>query len=247
MDGDTLLAEEFYRRLAAVTELPSTAQINPERFASHFQRHIDAGDEIVVMPISRDLSGTYQSALLARDMVCPEKIFVVDTLNTTFGLGLLVEEALRMREKGLSAAQIADALAALKSRVRLLAMVDTLKYLKMGGRISAATAFVGGVLGINPIISVVDGRVEAIGKARGRKAAFDWIADRVRQDPPDLAYPVFFGHSAAPQSLEAAIDYFSQLLGCEDILSAEISATVGTHVGPGATGLAYIAKEDTAR
>ncbi len=241
-DGVDLQTGEFYEKLAAAKALPQTSQINPHEFAAVFQEAVDAGDEVVCIPISAHLSGTCQSALVAREMVNPRRIFVVDSRNATFGLALLVQQAVRLRDRGLSALEIAAAVEDLKGRVRFLAVVDTLKYLKLGGRISAATAAVGSILNIRPLISVVRGRVENVGRARGQAAAFDWIARRLREDPPDAALPVACGHSCAPQLLQTLMEQFRDFWRPEDCLVCVVGSTVGTHTGPGAVGRGYFAQ-----
>jgi DegV family protein with EDD domain len=129
--------------------------------------------------ISSKLSGTCQSAEVARALVSPGKIHVIDSRTATFELALLVYEAVRLRDEGKSASEIAETIGDLIRRVRLFAVVDTLKYLRMSGRISTATAFVGGLLGINPIIAITDGAVVSIGKTRGLKAGLHFIAEQM--------------------------------------------------------------------
>ena len=127
--------------------------------------------------------------------------------------------------------------------MRLLAVVDTLKYLKMGGRISGASAVLGGMLGITPILNVQHGVVEAAAKVRGRKAAFQWMDRRMEQERPDLTLPVAFGHSDAPAVLAECRAHFVEKLGLTSWLESDIGSVVGTHAGPGAAGIAYFVKE----
>ena len=127
----------------------------------------------------------------------------------------------------------------LAGRLRLLAVVDTLKYLKMGGRISTASAVVGALLNISPIITIENGLVEGIGKARGRKAAFQWIAKRMEKEAPDLSLPVAFGHSNAPEAMAECQAFFADMIGAATVYASDIGSVVGTHAGPGATGIVY--------
>ena len=244
LDGEEITHAQFYERLEGVQTLPTTAQVPPETFIQRFQAHVDAGDQVVGLFISSELSGTCQSAFIARSVVGEENVFVVDSRTATFGLGLMVREAVRMRDAGLSAAEMAAQLEELSGRVHVLAAVNTLKYLKMGGRISAATAVVGGVLGISPIIAVQNGVVDSVGKARGRKNAFQWIAKRIEtEEPIDPEHLVAFGHSNAPDAME---ECQAACAGLTDVTKAgvgSIGAVVGTHVGPGAAGIAYILKK----
>lgn len=242
LDGVEISISEFYSRLAQAEALPTTAQVPPDTFIELFQRYVDAGDQVVALFISSEMSGTCQSALIAREAVAPEQIFVLDSRTVTFGLGLMVREAVAMRDKGLSAAEMAAQLEELTHRVYILAAVNTLKYLKMGGRISAPAALVGGMLGISPVISVWNGIVNSVGKSRGRKNAFQWIAKRIQEEPIDPEHLVVFGHSDAPDALAECREAFAGLVDLDAAPSSPIGAVVGTHVGPGAAGIAYIKK-----
>lgn len=244
LDGVEISHAQFYDRLAQVDTLPTTAQVPPDTFIELFRHYIEAGDQIVGLFLSSDMSGTFQSACIARSAVDEDNIFVLDTRTVTFGLGLMVREAIRMRDAGLSAADMASQLEELSGRVHLLAAVSTLKYLKMGGRISAATAVVGGMLGISPIIAVQDGVVVSLGKSRGRKGAFQWIARRIlEQEPIDTGHLVVFGHSNAPDALAECQDACAQLVDVANAPTSPIGAVVGTHAGPGAAGIAYFLKK----
>ena len=241
-DGIDLSKKEFFEKLAAAETLPTTSQVSPGEFTSIFQRYIDDGDDIVGIFISSKMSGTYQSAELARELVGADRIYIIDSQSATFELGLLVYQAVRFRDAGRSAAEIAGLVSGLLGRVRLLAVIDTLKYLRMSGRISTTTAFVGGLLGINPLITITGGRVESIGKSRGLTAGLRQLSGFMTQDPPDTDYLVTFGHINAPAFLRETVDTLGGLFGITDYIEMEIGITVGTHVGPGAAGIAYIAK-----
>lgn len=246
LDGVDITREEFFARLTSGDVLPTTSQLNPEDFLEVFQKYVDQGDEIVGIFLSTELSGTCQSACIARDMVEGGEIHIVDSRTVTFALALLVEEAARMRDQGLSAAQIAAEVEKLAQRTRLLAIVDTLTYLKKGGRISAATAAVGGLLGIKPIVGVDSrGTVEALGKARSMASGLEWIARQIGQAAPaDPARPVAYGHSNAPERVPLCMEALKEVLP-QDLppVVGSIGAVIGTHVGPGAVGVAYIASE----
>lgn len=245
IDGVDITREEFFARLTSSDELPTTSQLNPDDFLEVFQKYVDQGDEIVGIFLSTELSGTCQSACIARDMVEGGEIHIVDSRTVTFGLALLVEEAVRMRDGGLSAAQIAAQVEELARRTHLLAIVDTLTYLKKGGRISAATAAVGGLLGIKPIVGVDSrGTVEALGKARSLASGLEWIARYIEQNPADPARPAAYGHSNSPQRVPLCVEALKGVLpqGRPPVMGS-IGAVIGTHVGPGAVGVAYIAVE----
>ncbi|MBP1737225.1 MAG: DegV family protein [Oscillospiraceae bacterium] len=245
-DGEEISNAEFYARLATAESLPTTSQVTPSEFTNLFQSYINEGDEIIGIFISSEMSGTCQSAEIARQAVDPDHIYIIDSRTVTFPLGLLVEEAAAMRDTGLPAAEIAAAISALTRRIRLLSVLDTLKYLKMGGRISAATAVVGGILGITPLVGIIDGKVESIGKTRGRRAAFQWMSERLKTEPIDFNHRVCFGHSDFPEAMAECMEFFkTEVAGVPEILTSDMGAVVGTHAGPKATGLAYFVKEST--
>ncbi|WP_300685071.1 DegV family protein [Acutalibacter sp. 1XD8-36] len=234
--------EEFYEKLAAASELPKTAQITPAFFEEKFTGYKESGEEVVCLFISSMMSGTLQSARIAKNMVNTDKVYLPDTLNVTFALGLLVEEAVKMRDRGLSAAEIASEVEKLVPRVRLWALIDDLKYLKMGGRLSATSALVASILGICPIITLENGLVEVVGKARGKKAAFKFIQNMVAKEPISGDFAVTIGHAAVPNTRDDFMDFMSAELKKREILKLDIGSIVGTHTGPGACGLAYIRK-----
>ncbi len=243
VDGVTLTKEIFYEKLSSAAKLPTTSQLNPMDIHERVKPFLDQGDDVVAIFLSSALSGTFQSAVIAADMADSDRFFLVDSENVTFGLGLLLRIACRMRDEGRSAEEICEEINSLKKRVRLIAVVDTLKYLQMGGRISATTAVIGNLLGINPLVGVIEGKVEAIGKVRGKKAAYRHLLTLCEQETPDPAYPLYFGHSRAPETMEELQEFItSHLNSSAEIYSTEIGPVVGTHVGPGAAGLAYIAR-----
>ena len=243
LDGVDLTNDEFFKMLASAEHLPTTSQINPDAFSRAFKKHIDNGDDVVGIFISSKLSGTFNSAAMAAKEVNPEKIFVVDSKIGTFGLAILVQEAVKMRNAGMSAAMLVDNLNKLIDRVRLVAMVSTLKYLRMGGRISATTAFVGGILNIHPMVAVMDGIINNVGKVRGQRSAMKFILQYLGDHPPDMDRAIAIGHSNTPQGLKNLQEFLKPHLPVDKAFVGEIGAVIGTYIGPGAFGLAYFEKE----
>lgn len=241
IEGENLTREEFYEKLAQSESLPKTAQMTPLEFEEKFRPWVEAGDEILFLPISTHMSGTYQCALLARETYPEAPIYIVDTRNVTLALGLLVTEALELRNKGMGAREIYDAITALVPRVRLYAVIDDLKYLKMGGRLSSAGAVVGTLLGIKPIIAIEDGKVINAAKARGQKQGFQIISEKAAADGIDLSHRVVYGHSNAVPMMEELIQVMSEKWDFPMIDRCSIGPVVGTHAGPGCAGVAFIA------
>lgn len=242
LDGIDLTNGQFYDKLDCCKELPTTSQILPQTFIDAFHPHLDAGDDVVGIFISGEISGTCNSARIAKEELASDRLFIVDSRSATMSLALLVSEAAKHRDAGFSAAQIAEHIASLAKKVRFLAAVNTLKYLRMGGRVSAATAVIGEVLGVKPIVSMIDGTVQSIGKARGMPAAIKAILQDVLDDLPDLRYGVAFSHSCAPELAGKAIACLKEPLHLADWLTCSISSVIGTYAGRGAVGFAYIAK-----
>jgi len=240
MDGVDFKKEEFYEMLSKSPVLPSTSQVNPDGFFDLFKNYTDAGDDVLLIVISSKLSGTYQSAVIAKDMVGADNIYLIDSYTTTFGLALLVYEAIAMRDKGAGAKEIYEKLMLLRDKIKFYAVVNTLKYLKMGGRLSSSQAVIGEVLGIKPLVSVANGEVKNVGKERGQKAAFAWILNQLKENPPDKNYPVFFGHSNAPRMITDFMVFLAQSVDKNPHRVFEIGGVIGTHAGPGCVGLAYI-------
>ena len=237
-----ITTEEFYDKLAAAQELPKTAQITPAQFEKIFKPYQESGDDVVCLFISSKMSGTLQSARVAKNILGAENILLPDTLNVTFALGLLVEEAVKMRDVGMTGAEIVEKIEELIPRIRLFAMIEDLKYLKMGGRLSATSALVASILGICPIITLKDGLVEVVGKARGKKAAFAAIRKWVEKEPISSDYCVTMGHANVPENCKALQEFLGDLLKKREVHVCSIGSIVGTHTGPGAVGLAYIKK-----
>jgi DegV family protein with EDD domain len=207
-----------------------------------FESFIAAGDELVGIFISSAMSGTLQSARIAAEPF-GGSIHLVDSRTTTIALRLLVEEAVRLRDKGLGAHEIACELEKLKTRVRFFADVADLKYLKMGGRLSTISAYVGNVVGVRPILSTVEGRAAPLAMRRGKRAVFEYVARAMAESPPDPEHYVVFGNGAAPEKMaEWKTRLAPYLTDCE-IWDGHIGSAVGTHVGPGSVGLADIAKK----
>lgn len=247
-DGLDLEPAAFYERLEKASKLPTTSQINPGAFQDLFEDLTENGDYVVGIFLSSDLSGTAHSAMIAANAVCPERIFVVDSRSVSLGLGILVREAVRLREaEGMTAGQLARQLQKLALRVRVYAVVDTLKYLKMGGRLSAGTAAIGGLLGIQPVIRVHGGVVEAVGKIRGDKAGMKFLEQRLKAHPPALDLPVGFGHAAAREKLERYVQYLKPQLRGGAYAAGWIGTVIGAHAGPGVVGIAYFENEAEAK
>ncbi|SFP60822.1 EDD domain protein, DegV family [Oscillibacter sp. PC13] len=240
-DGVDITKEGFYEKQAAAKTLPKTTQVNPQEYCDIFESLLQNGDEVVAILLSSKLSGTFQSAMIAKGMAeGGERLHLVDSLNVTIGEGLLVREAVRLRDAGKTAAEIAAAMEELKYRVRFVAFIGTLKYLKMGGRISASTAVLGTMLNISPVVAIVDGEVKSVGRVKGKQKILEYTLDFANHYPIDGRHCVMFGHSRCLETMEIYREKCVKALAIKDYHWDELGAVIGTHAGPGCYGLAYI-------
>ncbi len=243
-DGVDLSHEKFFEKLIESAELPRTSLINEYRFTEAFKELTADGSEVVAIMLSSKLSGTYKNALKAAEAF-KGKVWVVDSLNASAGERLLVECALRLREAGKSAEEIASELNSQKHRILILAVLDTLLYLKKGGRISALTAFAGTMLSVKPVIGVIGGEVKLVGKAMGSKKSNNLLNKLVQEKGIDFEMPHCVIWSGLDDSLMKKYVADSAALwqdSISEVPSYMIGSTIGTHIGPGAVGVAFFAK-----
>lgn len=248
LDGVELSHRQFYEKLIEGEALPTTSQIAPGQFEDAFRAAVDAGETVVAVVLSAKLSGTWQSASIAAESF-PGRVFVVDSENATIGERILVERALELMDQGLEAADIAARLEEEKKDIRLVALLDTLEYLKRGGRISPAIAMVGGILSIKPVVAVQEGEVVMLGKARGSKNGSNLLVQEIEKTGGvDFARPHLLGYAGLNDMLlQKYIEDSSELwAGHTDSLPiATVGGTIGTHVGPGAIAVAFFRRKGT--
>lgn len=243
-DGVNLSHQEFYERLIENEELPTTSQIPPFDFETAIKKALSEEKEVIIITLSSKLSGTYQSACIAASEY-GQKVWVVDSENVTVGERALVEYALRLKDQGFDAPSIVEKLNKEKKNIHLVALLDTLEYLKKGGRVSKAVAFAGGVLSIKPVVAVVDGEVTILGKARGSKQGNNFLVQKIKECGIDFEKPYFLGYTGLSDFLLQKYIEDSKELWQEHTQTLPIStvgATIGTHVGPGAIAAAFFAK-----
>lgn len=245
LDGVTMEPHEFYERLIETDELPTTSQVTPYEFQEAFKQVIEEKNTAVCLTVSSKLSGTYQSALIANEEV-DYQIELVDTLNVTLGEHILVKRAVELRDQGKSAKEIAQILNEEKNKVRVIALLDTLEYLKKGGRVSGTAAFAGSVLNIKPVVGVVDGQVEVLGKARGSKNGNNKLMEQISlSGGVDFEKPFVLGYSGLSDDLLQKYIVDSSHIYEEktkELPIVSIGSSIGTHAGPGAIGVAFFCK-----
>ena len=243
-DGVDLTHERFYDLLVESDELPSTGAVSPGVFAQAYDEAQAAGEDVVVVTLSSKVSATWQSARIAAEG--RDGVQVVDSLSSCIGEHVLVEYALMLAERGLPAADIAARLERARSRVHMLALLDTLEYLRRGGRIGSAAAAAGALLALKPVVTMTDGEVELLGKARGSKNARNLLVELVGEHPIDFAMPFCLAYTAGGEAMlkkyvRDSSDLWDGIVDALPICS--VGATIGTHAGPGAIAVAYFSQE----
>jgi len=244
IDGVTIDHKTFYEKLVESDVLPTTSQAAPDAFMREFNKVREAGDSAVVITLSSKFSGTYQSAVIAAAEY--ENIYVVDSGTAAMGSGILVELAFRLLDEGMDAKTIAERLEEEKKKIIIVALVDTLEYLKKGGRVSKTVAFAGSVLNIKPVLSVIDGELNMLGKARGSKMGNNFLVQEIEKaGGVDFSKPVLLGYSGLSDALRLKYIQDSKHIwenGLETVRYTSIGSVIGTHAGPGAVVVAFFKK-----
>lgn len=242
IEGVTIQKKEFYQKLIESDVLPKTSQAAPADFEDVFEKIVAAGESAVVITLSSKLSGTWQSAMIAAREY-EDSVYVVDSRSVAIGAAILAKLALRLVDEGMGAREIAERLEKEREKICLIAMLDTLEYLKKGGRISAAAAFAGGVLSIKPVVCIRDGEIVILGKARGSKQGNNLLVSEIRKTGGiDFAKPILLGYTGLDDTLLQKYIEDSKALWEEGISSLEttmIGSVIGTHAGPGAVAVAF--------
>ncbi len=242
-DGVDMTPSAYYEILAGCRKLPTTSQPSPELFENFFLEAAAAEDEVIGIFLSHALSGTYQCAKLAADMANVDNVLFVDSGHVCLSEALLVRLAVQLRDSGKAAGQIAAILEHAKEHLHLVAAIDDLKYLRKGGRLPAAVAVAGGMLGIKPLITIQDGKVAMAGKARGLPGAYVALFKKVEEmGGINPAFPALAGYTVSPREVTPIQTYLRDNLQQEDLLVRQIGCVIGTHAGPGAFGIAFFDK-----
>ena len=247
IDGVTIDSRKFYEMLVESDELPTTSQANPSVFEEAFAEAVEEGHEVVCITCSAKLSGTHQSAVIAAEDF-PGKVFVVDSKSIALGSAILTQYALELLDRGLSAEEIAWKVLQKREKVRLIAMLDTLEYLKKGGRISKTVAFAGGLLNIKPVVCIEDGEIRILGKARGSKQGNNLLVQEIRKaGGVDFRKPLLLGYTGLSDALLRKYIADSAALwqgNAEGLPVSVVGSVVGTHAGPGAVAVAFFSAEE---
>ena len=242
-DGYDLSRDGFYELLRESGNFPTTSQPSPQSFLEIFADVKEKGDELICILLSSALSGTYQSAVLAKNMVEYDSIYLIDSLSATYTIKIMADYACTLRDQGHTAHEIIQAVEHLKSRVKVLAALDTLEYLGRGGRISKTAAAIGDLANIKPIITINEaGKVDILGKCLGKNKAIAAILRHLQETGTDSAFPIYPIYSYGTDNCET-MQKKLQKEGFQMNEMLQIGSTIGCHIGPGAFGIVFVSAD----
>lgn len=238
-DRVDITPEEFFEKLSDSEELPTTSQVSPSAFIDFYKKELEKGNDIISIHIASDLSGTYQSALLAKKTLGGDsRISIVDSKTATLALGFVVLKAAQLLRKGMSREDVLGEIENYKNRVKLYVVVDTLKYLKKGGRLSGAQAALGSLFNIKPILTLKDGKVVVADKVRGEKKVLKRLVEIIKETgrvtPKCVVGVANAGNTEKMKQLEEMV---AEEFGDVKFIESDVGSVISTHAGPGAYGI----------
>ena len=240
-DAYDLTKDGFYELLTSNEEFPKTSQPTPQDFVDIFEEAQEKGDELICILLSSKLSGTYQSATLAKSIVEYDNIHLIDSLGATHMIRIMADYGQELVKEGKAAGEIVEALEEMKSKVKVLAVVDTLEYLCKGGRVSKATAAIGEMAKVKPMITVSEGEVAVIGKSLGKNKAIGNLLKALEECNVDERFPMYAVSTYGTDNCEVFEKRLADA-GYQFKERVQVGATIGTHVGPGAFGIIFVQK-----
>lgn len=241
-DGIDLTKNEFHEMIKTAKEFPKTSQPSPQEFVDAFEQAKENGDEIIYIALSSELSGTYQSANLAKSMVEYDKVHIIDSCAATFNIKIMADYGMKLREQGKNAKEIVIAIEEFKERVTLYAVLDTLENLYRGGRLSKLEAGIGSMAKIKPLITFSqEGAINVKAKSIGKKKALNDMMKLIGEDTIDDEFPVYALYSYGTENCEMFMEKAKES-GVQFDEVFQIGSTIGTHIGPGAYGIIYVKK-----
>ncbi len=240
-DGVDLSNEEFFKKLKNSDKLPTTSQVSPGEFKKVFEQNLKEYDQIICITMSKKMSGTYEAAGIAKELLSTDNIEIIDSKAISFGYGLIVIDAARNVQNGLEYNEIIKNINYNVENLVNLFIVDTLEYLQKGGRLSATEAIIGNVLKIKPILTIKDGKLTSLDKVRGRKKAMNYIFEYLEDNKYDFKdKTIGFFHAEDEKYLESFISEIENRHEVGEILISNVGAVVGTHSGPGCIAITFI-------
>jgi DegV family protein with EDD domain len=244
-DGIDLKIDEFYEELLKGNTFPKTGSPSPQDYVDIFEEAKEKGEEVLCITISTGLSGTYQNALLAKDIAEYDKVYVVDSLSCLQGLRLEVINACRLRDEGKSVEEIVEVLEDIKHRIHIFSIVDTMEYFYKGGRISKGAYAIGSLLKIKPFITLdKDGKIVKNGQAMGYMKAYLIAEQQPKKFPIDKEYGLFYGYTMGEKNIEKFIDKTFHKFDMDKYDVSRIGCAAGSHIGPGAVCFVYVSTKE---
>ena len=239
LDRIDITSEEFFEKLPNLKELPKTSQVPPFEFEQIFEKYKD--DDVIVITMSKGISGTYQSPMIAKDEF--DNIDVVDSTNISCGEKALVKYAVRLVKEGKTKLEILKLLDEKKNKLHLVGLMDTLEYLKKGGRISAAVAAIGSILNIKPVVEIIEGKVKMGTKARGLKNGNSKVKEKIEEYGIDYSMPICMAYSGTNDDpIKLHLDLCGELYQNVEKDISLIGPSIGTHIGPNSIAIAFFSK-----
>ena len=241
-DGIDLSVEDFFAKLKTAEKMPTTSQVNPGEFIQAFGPVIKEGDDVICLTLSSKLSGTYSAATTAKNFLdAGDQLTVVDTRAASFGFGLIVMEVAKMVGQGASKEEIIAEINYMADHLENIFVFDTLEYLKKGGRLSSGEAFIGGLLNIKPILTIIDGEVKPMDKVRGRKKAVKYVVDKLKASGQDFTKtPLVIYHADDGDYMNEIKAAIEADIPVSQWYVSKVGSVVGTHSGPGCVAISYI-------
>lgn len=234
LDGVDLKVDELFKIMDETNEFPTTSQINPQRFEEECSKWLKLGYDVLVITMSSKLSGTYNSAWIAKENINNDRLIVIDSLNVTMGQFLLVKKAALMAKEGKSLEEISNLILNTVPKVRSIVAFDTLKMLVRSGRVDKTTAFIGGIVGVKPMVEIKNGFITPIGKERGSKNAINKCIEVFKSANIDKNFNVVIGNSNRQDVVVKFEELCNNLGYSYDLVT--IGTVVGCHIGPNAAG-----------
>lgn len=241
LDKVELSSKDFFEKLGNSEKLPTTSQVSPGAFAEAFSEILLEGDQVLGIFLASELSGTYDSARIAKDMIGSDNIRIMDSKSVCLGAFTLILKAIELVEQNKDIDEIVDELERVKDKIVAIAVLDTLKYLEKGGRLSKGQAVVGSILNIKPILEIKDGKLTVLEKIRGRNKIVKWVDEWIEKNNYDLSdKTVLLFYAQDRDSIKSIRENFEENYKIKNIIEQEVGAVIGTHTGPGVLGIAFL-------
>ncbi len=241
LDKVELSSKDFFEKLGNSEKLPTTSQVSPGAFAEAFSEILLEGDQVLGIFLASELSGTYDSARIAKDMIGSDNIRIMDSKSVCLGAFTLILKAIELVEQNKDIDEIVDELEKMKDKIVAIAVLDTLRYLEKGGRLSKGQAVVGSLLNIKPILEIKDGTLTVLEKIRGRNKIVKWVDEWIEKNNYNLSdKTVLLFYAQDRDSIKSIRENFEENYKIKNIIEQEVGAVIGTHTGPGVLGIAFL-------